>query len=388
MATFVRTKSQCWKAIIRHRGYKTRCRTFHLKRDAVRWVCQVENDMLLHEKAPGAGKPLLFRDAMARYLAEVSVRKSSRTHYVDHTRSKPLLAFFGNIPLTQITPDLAASYREHRLQSKREDPRDPIFQMPETLAPATVRLEMSLLSHLFLIAIREWHIGLNANPLSFVQRPPPSPGRTRRLSRQEERRLLREADRYCNPMTGWIIRIAIETGMRRQEICSLQMHQVDLHRRIIHLTTTKNGDARTIPLSLPAVEALSRAIAHPNRPANSDYIFFGQANVGQCHGIYSFWAGWDHVRRQAGLATLRFHDLRHEAISRLVEGGLGDMEVASISGHRSMQMLRRYTHLRAEHLVKRLDQLARRKSHASTRGLRTEFVTSDPDNDQNDHEDS
>lgn len=385
MAMFVHTRSQCWKAVIRHRGHKTLCKTFRLKRDAVRWACHVEDEILSKAAMSALAGSLRFQEAMSRYLAEVSTQKTPRTHSGDRVRSKPLLAFFGNIPLAKITPELAANYREHRLKCKRKSTRDPAFGMPDTIAPATVRLEMSLLSHLFIIAIREWHLGLAANPLSFVKRPPPSPGRTRRLPRQDERRLLREAGLYCNPMVGWIIRIAIETGMRRQEICSLQMNQVDLQRRIIRLNSTKNGDSRTVPLTLRATDALSHAIDNPSRPTDSPYIFFGQASSkdGRNHGIYCFWVGWDHVRRMANLATLRFHDLRHEAISRLVEGGLGDMEVASISGHRSMQMLRRYTHLRAEHLVKRLDMLERRRSHSGVRapctGIATQPSTHDGD---------
>lgn len=382
MATFVRTGSQGWKAIIRHRGHKTHCRTFRLKRDAVRWVCRIESELLRDETPRTTAHSIRLPEAMSRYLAEVSVRKSPRTHASERTRAKPLLAFFGNVPLARITQELVTQYREHRLKSRRQSPRDPLFQMPDTIAPATVRLEMSLLSHLFITAIREWRIGLDANPIALVKRPPPSPDRTRRLPWQDERRLLRQADRYCNPMVGWIIRIAIETGMRRQEICSLQMHQVDLRRRIIHLTSTKNGDARTIPLSMPAVEVLSRALSNPERPSGSQYVFFGDATAreGRDRGVYCFWVGWDCVRRMAGLANLRFHDLRHEAISRLVEGGLGDMEVASISGHRSMQMLRRYTHLRAEHLVKRLDQLERRRSHPGRKNARTGIVTCDVHN--------
>ena len=63
--------------------------------------------------------------------------------------------------------------------------------------------------------------------------------------------------------------------------------------------------------------------------------------------------------RQARVSGLRFHDLRHEAVSRLVEAGLNDQEVVAISGHKSMQMLKRYTHLRAEDLVEKLDQVHR-----------------------------
>nr|WP_298138358.1 tyrosine-type recombinase/integrase [Acidiferrobacter sp.] len=64
---------------------------------------------------------------------------------------------------------------------------------------------------------------------------------------------------------------------------------------------------------------------------------------------------WQEALVRAGIRDLHFHDLRHEAASRLVERGLSDQEVAAITGHKSMQMLKRYTHLRAEDLVKKLD---------------------------------
>jgi len=69
---------------------------------------------------------------------------------------------------------------------------------------------------------------------------------------------------------------------------------------------------------------------------------------------------WLGIKAELGVSDLRFHDLRHEAVSRLVEGGLSDQEVAGISGHKSMQMLKRYTHLRAEDLVGRLNSLRKK----------------------------
>ena len=86
-------------------------------------------------------------------------------------------------------------------------------------------------------------------------------------------------------------------------------------------------------------------------------VGLGRNPVAVVRKPYDFTEAWEEARARAGMTDLRFHDLRHEAVSRLVEVGLGDQEVAAISGHKSMQMLRRYTHLRAEDLVARLDQL-------------------------------
>ncbi len=88
-------------------------------------------------------------------------------------------------------------------------------------------------------------------------------------------------------------------------------------------------------------------------------IFFGEPGRGGRRRPYCFHPAWSHALRAARIYGLRFHDLRHQAVSRLVEGGLNDQEVAAISGHKSMQMLKRYAHLRGEDLVARLDRISR-----------------------------
>ncbi len=92
-------------------------------------------------------------------------------------------------------------------------------------------------------------------------------------------------------------------------------------------------------------------------PLDTDLIFWGEPGRDGERRPYEFRPAWHRTLKDLGIKGLRFHDLRHEAVSRLVEAGLGDQEVAAISGHKSMQMLKRYTHLRAEDLVARLDQL-------------------------------
>lgn len=148
--------------------------------------------------------------------------------------------------------------------------------------------------------------------------------------------------------------------MRSSEITGLTKGQVDLHRRIVRLSKTKNDSARTVPLTRHATEVLASAVANPVRPKETDLVFFGEPGRDGRRRPYNFNKAWLGIKAELGVSDLRFHDLRHEAVSRLVEGGLSDQEVAAISGHKSMQMLKRYTHLRAEDLVGRLDSLRRR----------------------------
>ena len=103
---------------------------------------------------------------------------------------------------------------------------------------------------------------------------------------------------------------------------------------------TKNGDSRTVPLSTKAVEVLKRQSKH------SDFLF-------QIRGD-SVGKAFRRIRDRANIIDLRFHDLRHEATSRFFELGLPIMEVSAITGHKDLRMLKRYTHLRAEDLAKKL----------------------------------
>ena len=224
---------------------------------------------------------------------------------------------------------------------------------------------MALLRHLFVVAIREWRLGLNTNPVDRVCPPPATPGRERRLDRREEQRLFAALRQYRNPMLGWIVRLAIETGMRSGEIAPLRLSQVDLQRRVIRLgTSTKTATARTVPLSREAAAILREACARPDRPPGCGYVFFGTPKrKGSCQP-YRFRTPWWKLKRRLALRDFHFHDLRHEAISRFVEAGLTDQQAAAISGHRSMQMLKRYTHLRAEDLVAVLDNRLRLRGRA------------------------
>ena len=344
MAAIVKTPSNTWKAMIRKRGWPTTIKTFRTRRDAKDWARRTEDDMVRGVYIDRAGSDrILLNDALERYLNEVSSTKRATTAIAEHHKAKALKANLGAYSLAAITPDLVARYRDQRLEAGKSN--------------NTVRLELALLSHLFTIAIKEWRVGLFYNPVANIRKPTPGKGRDRRLHTDEEPSLFKACDRHSNPMLGWLARIALYTGMRAGEIKSLTRSQVDLQKRTVHLTETKNGSARTVPLTRQAVDVFHAALSHPVRPFDTDLIFFGEPGRDGIRRSYEFRPAWARTLKKTDIKGLRFHDLRHEAVSRLVEAGLGDQEVAAISGHKSMQMLKRYTHLRAEDLVERLDQL-------------------------------
>ena len=355
MATFVHNrKNGHWKAVIRKAGWPTASKTFRVKRDAEDWARRTEDEMVrgVYIERSSAERMTLEK-ALKRYLAEVSPTKAPKTAKSEAGSAKVLIPRLGKYSLAALSADILADYRDSRLAERS--------RRKTLVSPNTVRLELALLSHLFTVAIQEWRIGLPANPVLNIRKPSPGQGRDRRLSADEERRLVAAVNAHSNPMLGWIVRIAIETGMRSSEITGLRCHQVDLQKRVVRLTDTKNDSSRTVPLTKVATETFKTALAYPARPKDCNLVFFGEPGKDDKRRPYAFTKTWGLLKKKLGMPDLRFHDLRHEAVSRLVESGLSDQEVSAISGHKSMQMLKRYTHLRAEDLVSKLDQLENKR---------------------------
>lgn len=346
MATFVKTEAGTWKAVVRKQGWPITSKTFRTKRAATDWARGVEDDMAQGVYISRAGaERTTIEAALQQYLKEVTPLKKPTTQRSEKITAKHLAAFLGKYSMAAVTNELVASYRDHRLAAGKSN--------------NTVRIELALFSNLFTVAIQEWGLGLTHNPVAAIRKPSPGKGRDRRLTTDEERRLISAVEGHSNPMLAWIVTLAIETAMRQSEILNLRLQDVDMENRVVRLADTKNNSARTIPLSPAATAALKSAVGNPLRPKETNLVFFGEPGRDGIRRPYQFAKIWGGIKRNIGISDLRFHDLRHEAVSRLVEGGLSDQKVALISGHQSMQMLRRYTHLRAEELVATLDSLAK-----------------------------
>ncbi|MFC7633420.1 site-specific integrase [Paraburkholderia humisilvae] len=284
--------------------------------------------------AESAGRRVLVKEALKKYTERISIGK--RGYQQERYRAKMIgRSFLGKLELPAVTSVDIANYRDMRLGSISRNTNKPV-------SGNTVRLELALLSDMFNVGIIEWG-ECKDNPVSRVRKPKLPPGRDRRVTWGEERRILRAAAAYQNDQVYSIVVLAIETAMRQGEILGLTWENIDLRARIAHLPITKNGTKRDVPLSLRAVDALSR------RGVKTEGSVFSYTSDG-------FKSAWRLILKRARVQDLHFHDLRHEAVSRLFElGTLDVMEVATISGHKSMQMLKRYTHLKASNLVAKLD---------------------------------
>lgn len=277
---------------------------------------------------------LSVKDALTKYRVQISILKKGYAQ--EKYRIEQICRSFLGEKLTRnVTSVDIATYRDQRLDEV--NPRT-----KRKLATSTVRLEMSLLSNFFDIARIEWGL-CDSNPVANVRKPKCPPGRDRRLMAREERLILRYCHGHKNHNLYSIVVLALCTAMRQAEILGLRWEHINLKTRIAHLTETKNGSKRDVPLSVAARDALVR---------------IGVKNKGRVfsYGANGFKSTWRFMIIKLGIQNLHFHDLRHEAISRLFElGSLDMMEVAAISGHKSLSMLKRYTHLKAQRLVKKLE---------------------------------
>ena len=337
MATITKTPSGTWKALVRRQGWPTQIKTFRTKRDCEDWARRIEDEIIrgVYIQRSSSERTSLSQ-ALERYIDEVSITKKPTTYKNEKITANNINAKLGNYSLAGITPNMVATYRDKRLKEGKSN--------------NTVRIELALLSHLYNTAIKEWGMGLTYNPVANVRKPSPGRARERRLIDDEEIRLLEACDEHSNPMLGWIVRLALYTAMRLGEIRSLTRSQVNLDKNTITLFDTKNNEPRSIPLTIKARAVLEQSLENPVRPIDTDLIFFGESGKDGKHRPYVINKLWSQALKRAGITNLRFHDLRHEATSRFVEGGLSDQQVSAITGHKSMQMLKRYTHLRTEDL--------------------------------------
>ncbi len=355
MATFHQRESGRWQAKVRRDG-GVQSRTFAKKVDAEAWARKVESELErgVWRDTIEAERTTLG-EALERYEREVTPRKKGavqESYKIGALRRLPL----AKMTLARIRGADIAAFRDSEL---------------ERLAPSSVAKYLALLSHLFEVARKEWGVEVD-NPVRKISKPKVNNARSRRLGPDEMRYLLAALDEPgCsvktkagdrrNEWTPLVVRWAIETAMRRGEILALEWRHVDLEKRTAHLPDTKNGTSRTVPLSSAAValikpggnvqrlrkgrvfpttasalkQSFTRAVSRARRNYEADCEAQGREPA---HGF---------------LEDLHFHDLRHEATSRLAER-LQLHELMRVTGHKDTRMLARYYHPRAEDLALKL----------------------------------
>lgn len=343
MAGFYEQKDQDgitigWQAKIRRKGYPPQTKVFRAKREAEAWARSIESEMDRGIFAPrGEAEKTTLRECFERYLTEVTPSKKDSTQDAERRFIRQWL--YRSLSLRTMSSirgvDVASVIREMEAEGKGAN---------------TIRLHLAVLSNLFSVAKSNWGMASLDNPVAGVRKPRLPSGRKRRLKPGEMGGILGAVD---TNMASLIV-LAVETAMRQGEIAALSWDFVHLSGRAIFLPETKNSDARSVPLSPAAIEALSGVPLRSGKEGEKDESVFGMTS----EGIDS---AWDRARIATGIPSgwgddaLHFHDLRHEATSRLFERtDLDIMEIRAITGHKNLQMLARYTHLSTANLADRL----------------------------------
>ena len=347
MATIDQRKSGWWQAKVRRKGLAPQSRTFRTRAEAEAWARAIEGEMdrgVFVSRAEAERTTL--GEALTRYEREVSRQKKGaeqEKYRIRTWRADPL----ARRSLASLRGADFAAWRDARLAAG--------------VAPATIRLDIALISHLYTIAEKEWSIHV-VNPVQSIRLPRANNARERRLSPDEARYLLAALD-DPGPGAGsrrnvWmpaLVRLALETAMRQSELLALRWERVDQLRRVAHLPDTKNGTARDVPLSPAAVAvlaALPRSISGRVFDTTSTAVKQSWARaVARAQRNRAQDCGED--TPGVFLDDLTFHDLRHEATSRLAEK-LQMHELMKVTGHKDTRMLARYYHPRAEDLARKL----------------------------------
>lgn len=347
MASIIK-RGEGYQVKVRIKGHPGQTATFKRLTDAKRWGAQTEAAIRERRffKTAEAEKHTLT-DLADRYIAEVLPTKP-KSEYKQKQQMRWWKSQIGAYTLADVTPALLAECRD-RLAST------PTKRGPTT-QPASVIRYMAALSHAFTIAVKEWG-WLEDNPMLKVSKPKEPRGRVRFLSDNERDSLLQACRDSEEPYLHPIVVLALSTGMRQGEIMGLTWDAVDLRQCRITLTETKNGERRTIPVTGKALELLKD---HQKiRQIDTPLLFPGRKMPGdKPRKPKEIRKAWLAAVERAGVENFRFHDLRHTAASYLAMSGATLAEIAEILGHKTLAMVKRYSHFSTDHVsgvISRLD---------------------------------
>ena len=314
----IRKRNSKWQCIVRVHGYPPMTKTFNTKLDAQRYSRDLENKLWREQHNIAKKKFPKFREVLERYRDEVVIHKRSKdmeTKLINYLLTEGFVNFGVNL----VDAKLIAQYRDRALRS---------------LKSSSVNRRLAIISHCFTIAKKEWGYEV-VNPVLSIRRPKNPEPRDRRFTKEEINKIL-----TCNrtsPHMKFIIELALETGMRRSEIANVKSEHIKGNTLKIVQAKVK---PRTIPLTPRAGELLKY-----NMPIKMS-----------SNAIH---LSWVRICKRHSIEDARFHDLRHEALSRMFEvKSLNVPEVQLISGHLEPRTLMRvYANLRPKDLADKLAKM-------------------------------
>lgn len=325
-----------YRARVRVKGFPTQTATFQKKSLARHWAEQTEAAIRegRYLRTSQAQRRTL-EELVDRYLEEVMPGKPASIR-VQRTQLLWWKDQIGQYFLAQVTPELVASCRKRLARgSTRSGSRR---------AAGTVNRYLAALSHAFTYAVREvgW---TETNPVRCVSRLREPRGRVRFLSGDEKERLLEACRASSESRLYPLVVLALATGARQGELLRLRWDAIDTSRGVAIIHQTKNGERRVVPVTRYVTELL-QAMRRVKRP-DTDLVFSNR------DGRPTFPKNaWNRALREAGIDDFRFHDLRHTAASYLAMSGATLAEIAEVLGHKTLAMVKRYSHLSEQHTIK------------------------------------
>lgn len=349
MATYVtrtlKDGSKRIKVVVRRKNAPTAAKTFRERREAVAWATLLEGEILSGYSSPRIEATRhTVADAIKQYK-EVELSRKTRKPKAQIAQLDWWSTELGHLKLAQLTGPLICRCRDKLASGTtvQGKPRQ----------PATVNRYLAALSHVLSVATRDWG-WMPESPMSRVRKLKEPRGRVRYLSSEELNALVAAGARSSDPYLYVILILAISTGMRRGEITTLRVGDIDWERKRIILQQTKNGERRAVPLASRPGKLLREIIptdAHRNDPA------FPSTTPGYEDRPWDFQRAWKGVLKEAQLDDFRFHDLRHSCASYLAMTGATTTEIAEVLGHKTLQMVKRYAHLTESHISKLLEKM-------------------------------
>ncbi len=321
-------RSGVWYTCIRYRGKKVqRSLGVRVGKKADMMLAQAIEAKIRTEIIEGSyfeklvGHSKTFRDMMKKFMKEHSPKVSSSMSVSYATSLTHLIPYFGDSNLLSISPKMISKYK--------------VLRKDEDAKPASINRELAMLSKAFNLAVKEWE-WIKENPVSKVQREKENNERDRWLTEDEEKRLLDN----CPEWLREIVVFALNTGLRQDELLSLEWSRIDLIRKTILIKETKNGKPKTLPLNKIALGVINRR--SKVKSIKNDFVFFNRngKKIDPCNLRRSFYI----VLREVEILNFKFHDLRHTFATKLVQRGIDLYKIAKLLGHHDIKMTERYAH--------------------------------------------
>ena len=311
-------------------------KTFGSRKDAERWAAMQElhaDERVEAQAVSDAGGkylPSCFREILEKYRDKVTVNKKTADREGLMIR-KILEADWVDKPLYEVSVEMLTDYRDSRLQR---------------VSAATISRHFDVIRHAALTAQDVWDWVSIVDKLSKVRTIVRQSKVVRRIAESDLDAIHRAAYESKAHHIQAAIALSLETGMRRSELAKLDWCDVNLDEGYLVVVDPKNGHDREIVLS-PVAKVVLTAMEPPSGAEGGSVLGTTDKAITEA---------WKRIKRKAGV-DVRFHDLRHESISRFFEKGFTPIEVASMSGHRTMSQLMRYSHAARDKMLARMNEV-------------------------------